>query len=408
MSVEIRAITADEAVRYRRAVRAGFLSAHTIDDETHAREFRQPHDRALAAFDGDDIVATLASFPSELTVPGGAAVDVGAVTAVTCRVTHRRRGLLTRMIGQDLAASKERGAVADILIAAEYPIYGRFGYGPAVPSVSWELDLRGDVTFTTPGAGTISFLDNDAFRKEAPPIFERLRRDRAGMKSRDELDWDFSADLRRSPEDKPWQGFRILCTDDAGSAVGYASYTIDEKWADMRPQSAVQVTEMVAATPEAEARLWRFFTEIDLVVAVKASDRPMDDTLPFLLANGRLAKQVTNFDFIWVRPLDVAALLTSRTYATAGRVVIEVVDDQDLAGGRYALDASSAGATCTTTTEAAELTMPIRTLGAACLGGPAITQLHRAGWLDEHVAGAAARASALLAAPTAPWCNTWF
>ena len=175
MNIEIRPITPDEAVRYRRAIRAGFLDAETVDDEDWSREQMQPYDRSLATFDGPDIVASLASFPTELTLPGGATVPVGAVTAVTCRATHRRRGLLTEMIGRDLAASQERGEVADILIAAEYPIYGRFGYGPAVATTSWELVTGAATRFTNPGAGSVQFVDNATFRKEAPAIFERVR-----------------------------------------------------------------------------------------------------------------------------------------------------------------------------------------------------------------------------------------
>ena len=45
--------------------------------------------------------------------------------------THRRQGLLRRMLEPDLAASKERGEPVGMLIAAEFPIYGRFGYGSA-------------------------------------------------------------------------------------------------------------------------------------------------------------------------------------------------------------------------------------------------------------------------------------
>ena len=262
-------------------------------------------------------------------------MPVGALTAVTCRATHRRRGILTDMIGRDLVASADRGEVADILIAAEYPIYGRFGYGPAVASTSWELETGAGTTFTNPGEGTVQFVDNATYRKEAPAIFERVRLSRPGMIRRDDLDWDVLADIRRYPEAKPWQGFRLLCVDDAGAAQGYASYTVDKKWTDMRPQSVIELSELVAATDGAEARLWRFVAELDLVAAVKAGDRPTDEALPWLLTNGRLAKQVSNFDFIWVRPLDVARLLTTRSYAATGRVVFDVVDDQGLAGGRF-------------------------------------------------------------------------
>jgi predicted acetyltransferase len=408
MSIEIRAITPDEAVRYRRAIRAGFLDAETVDDEEWAREQTQPHDRSLAAFDGPDIVASLASFPSELTLPGGKTTPVGAVTAVTCRATHRRRGILTEMIGRDLTTSHERGEVADILIAAEYPIYGRFGYGPAVATTSWELTTGAATRFTEPGDGRVQFVDNATFRKEAPAIFERVRLSRPGMITRDDFDWDVYADVRRAPEAKPWQGFRLLCVDDDGTPQGYASYTVARKWDDMRPQCVVEVAELTAATASAEVRLWRFLAELDLTVLVKAGDRPTDDTLPWLIDNGRLAKQVSTFDHIWVRPLDVPRLLTTRAYSTSGRVVFDVLDDRGFAAGRFALDATPEGATCVETTESAELTFPVKALGAVSLGGVAVGTLQRAAWLDEHVAGAAERAGRLFAGTVAPWCTTWF
>lgn len=408
VTTEIRAITPEEASRYRRAIRAVFLDAGTVDDDDFACDAFAPLERALAAFDGEDIVASLASFPTELTVPGGAQLPAGAVTAVTCRATHRRRGLLTEMIGRDLATSRERGEVADVLIAAEYPIYGRYGYGPATTSTTWELETGSATRFVTPGAGTVTFVDNETYRKEAPAILERVRRERAGMIDRSPFDWDRFADLRRSPEAKPFEGYRVLAVDDAGTPQGYASYTADSQWEHMRPHGALHVTELTAATPEAAARLWRFLTEVDLVRTVRAGDRPADEVLPYLLENGRLARQVGTFDFLWVRPLDVARLLTARSYHAAGRVTFEVVDAQGLAGGRYALEAAPGGATCAPTTASAELTLPVGALGAASLGGVAVGTLRRAGWLDEHVPGAAERLGALLSWTQAPWCNTWF
>jgi predicted acetyltransferase len=408
VTIEIRAVTPDEAAHYRRAIRRVFLDTGTVDDEEFAREYMAPLDRALAAFDGEEIVASLASFPTELTLPGGTCVPAGAVTAVTCRPTHRRRGLLTELIGRDLITSRERGELADVLIAAEYPIYGRFGYGPAAASTTWELTTGAATRFVTPGTGTVTFVDNETYRKEAPAIFERVRRSRAGMIDRSPLRWDLRADVRRSPEAKPWEGYRVLALDDDGTPQGYASYTAESRWEDMRPEGVLHVTELAAAAPAAEARLWRFLAEIDLVRLVRAADRPADEMLPYLLENGRLARQVATFDFLWVRPLDVAGLLTARAYHARGRVTFEVVDAQGLTGGRYVLDASPEGATCTPTTAPAELTLPAGALGAASLGGVTVPTLWRAGWLDEHAPGAADRLGALLSWTQAPWCNTWF
>ena len=407
MSLEIRAITPDEAVPYRRAVRAGFASPDTVDDEEFARGITEPFDRALAAFDRGGIVATLRSFPTELTVPGETTVAAGGLTAVTCRATHRRQGVLTRMMDIDLRACRDRGESVEVLIAAEYPIYGRFGYGPATSSSRWELDAAAAV-FTNRGSGTVEFVDNATFRKEAPAIFERVRASRPGMITRSDFDWDVLADIRRRPEDKPWSGFRLLVRDDDGVAQGWANYVHKEQWTDMRPHSVAEVNDLCAATPSAEARLWRFLAELDHVTTVTARDRPADELLPWLLHDARVARQMAIFDFVWVRPLDVPALLTARRYTASGRVVIDVVDDQGLAGGRFVLDASPEGATCRASDEPADLTMPVRTLGAVSLGGMRLRALHAAGWCDELTAGAVTSADAVFTGPTVPWCNTWF
>jgi predicted acetyltransferase len=404
---EIRSITLDEAPAYRRRVRAGFGNPETSDDDPEwARDSAQPVDRALAAFDGRQIVATLRSFPTELTVPGGT-VEAGALTAVTCQPTHRRQGLLTQLITRDLTASAERGELVDVLIASEYPIYGRFGYGPAVESTSWELDTL-KASFSEPGEGTVEAIDNETFRKEGTSIFDRVRASRPGMIARSDRVWDHVADLRRPPEEKPWVGFRILCRDADGVAQGWASYTIKDKWEDMVAKSTVRVADLCAATPAAEARLWRFLTELDLLRTLVAGDRPADELLPYLLTDARAARQIYRGDFLWVRPLDVVGALEARSYAAAGRLVLEITDPLGIAAGRYVLDASPEGATCRRTDERADLTMPVRTLGAAYLGGLRLSQLHAAGWLDEERQGAVGVADRVLAGDVTPWCNTWF
>ena len=89
-----------------------------------------PH-RAWGVRDRDRWVATLYTLDRTLTVPGldGATeiVRADALTAVTVAATHRRRGLLTQMLDRSLAAARERGDPVSILIAAEWPIYGRCG-----------------------------------------------------------------------------------------------------------------------------------------------------------------------------------------------------------------------------------------------------------------------------------------
>ncbi|MFD9082811.1 GNAT family N-acetyltransferase [Streptomyces erythrochromogenes] len=59
---------------------------------------------------GGAFVGTYRSYDLELPLPGGAAVPVHAITGVSVAATHRRRGLLSRMLNGDLAAARERAA----------------------------------------------------------------------------------------------------------------------------------------------------------------------------------------------------------------------------------------------------------------------------------------------------------
>src|SRR5437660_2718253 len=89
----------------------------------------EPH-RVHAGFDGDSIVSGSASFPFELTVPGGR-VKAAGVTVVGVLPTHRRRGYLNAMMRSLFDAAHARGEPVAVLWATEDTIYGRFGYGMA-------------------------------------------------------------------------------------------------------------------------------------------------------------------------------------------------------------------------------------------------------------------------------------
>src|SRR5690349_6137357 len=75
-------------------------------------------ERSLAAFDRDQMVGTAYSYLFELTVPGGAQLDVAGVTAVGVLATHRRRGIVTEIMRRQLAGARDRGEAAAILVAS--------------------------------------------------------------------------------------------------------------------------------------------------------------------------------------------------------------------------------------------------------------------------------------------------
>ncbi len=366
-------------------------------------------DRTWGAFDSDRVVGTLRSWPCEITVPGGAAVPVAALTNVTVSATHRRRGLLNRMMEPDLNLAKEQGE------AAEHPHRRR------VPDLR-PLRLRPGHAEGRPRrgcrCGPVRRARSRLGRADRPGGAAQGRacalRGCSGARSpgaitRTERWWDLTCELVTYPGEEPFKGFVAIGRDAAGEPDGYVRYKVDGRWDDGRPTSTMEVVELLAATPDAYARLWRYCCEVDWVATVKAPDRCHDEALPWLLADARVITRAEQWDFVWLRPLDVASLLSSRCYLTDGRVVLEVVDPGGLAGGRFALEGGPDGRELHTHLGGARA-HPRRAASSApvSLGDGSLRSLARAGRVDVHDPAALAIADAMFRGDVAPWCSTWF
>lgn len=407
METDVRRITDDELPAWSAAVTTGFFNP-VGDADTELRRALVLLDRTWGAFDGDRVVATLRSFPTEVTAPGGALLPAAAVTAVTTTSTHRRRGLASRLVLADLAAARERGEQLSVLIAAEWGIYGRFGFGAATEHHGWTVDAAAGRLRRSPD-GTVEYVDQKTARALAPQIYEPHRRHRPGEMSRSGQFWDLYLGILHFPswgERKP--SFYALARDAAGEPVGLAVYRFDPRHEHRLPLGEVSVQHLIAVDPAATALLWQHLLSLDLTVLVQTPDRPVDDPLPWLLADARHARAGERADFLWLRPLDVAGLLGARRYLVPGQVVLEVADPVGLAAGRFALDAGPDGADCRPTTRSADLTLDVGVLASAYLGGYPLRTLSVAGLVDEHTAGAVDRADTMFRSAVAPWCSGWF
>ena len=363
--------------------------------------------RMLGAFEGAAVVATLRSDLQELTVPGGGVLAASGLTNVTVAPSHRRRGLLTEMATRELDAAKDRGEACSTLIAAEYPIYGRFGYGPATTSVRYEV-ATGGLRFTRPSTGRLELVDPVRFLEVAPGIYDQFRRAQPGSIDRNEVWWEVVTGQRSIAGRPQVQGTQAVFYGAAGELAGYVRYEGKPQTSDLRHHGTVVVHELVALGAEAYRALWGFVAELDLAVMVEAPMRPTDELLPLLLHDARKVTVAGSHDHLWLRPLDVEAMLEARRYQVAGQLVIEVHDPSGYADGRFELDGSPEGASCKRTPRSAELEASVGALGAAYLGGHRWTDLEHAGWVRELVPGAAARADLLFGTLRAPWCSTWF
>ncbi|MCX4666095.1 GNAT family N-acetyltransferase [Streptomyces sp. NBC_01381] len=413
--ITVRPIADDELTEWIRACNAGFLRplAKVSDEVVANRRASIDYARTLGAFDGDRIVATFRSFAQQLTAPGGTPVPADAVSNVTVSPTHRRRGLLNRMMSADLAAANERGDVVATLISAEYPIYGRYGFGPATVATEWTIDVpRAGLDARGPGpddGARIDLVDGGDVRKEGPALHDRLRARTQGVVDRDERWWLQNTGQLITPEN-PWtEPFYALYRAPSGEVEGLVAYKTDDEWTDAsQPRNTLTVLGLIAVTPDAERALWRYLCSIDWVTTVKTDNRAPDDLLPLFLPDPRAARLSRQTDWLWVRILDVVRALESRTYGTSGSLVLEIADPAGFAAGRYRLDATPDGAVCAPTADPAELSLGVGELGTLWLGDESAVRLAGAGRVTQERAGAAAAADSLFRTPRRPWCPDIF
>jgi predicted acetyltransferase len=405
----VRTIRDDEFRDFLGVQRTAMLYPLPTDRDLDLRHGLIDTARCLVAVDDGAVVGSTRCFATRLTVPGGA-LPAAAVSSVGVLPTHRRRGHLSRLMHRQLRDTAERGEVVAMLVSAEWPIYGRYGYGVATEAGLTRLDT-GAARFLEPATGAAELVDAKAYREAIAAVYPVVAAATPGhMTWSDPFYevWAGERELWDGQADEQRKAVRVVWRDDAGAVQGAATYTVKEDWADNRPRGTVAVHQMAAATDEAERELYRYFAGVDWTATTEAHLRPVDDPLPFRLVDGRAAVLTHRFDHVWLRVLDVPAALSTRTYAADGSLVLEVVDPLGFAGGRFALDASTEGGTCLPTDIAPDVTVPAGAVGATLLGGQSWARLAAAGLVDEHTPGAVARASALFTTPRAPYCSTPF
>lgn len=414
--IVVRPIDKSETAVWGRALRTGFLEPTPPGVGEFVGEYFVPG-RSLGAFDGERCVGTFRSFDQAITVPGGAEVSADAITNVTVTATHRRRGLLTRMMRADLDAAVDRGDTLAILDAAEYGIYGRFGFGPSCGIAAWSVDRRraGGVRLPSGGepAGSVELLDVEAARRLGPEVHERFRRRQVGAIRRLPTYWRRVTGDLRMPGGSWTEPFFAVHRDAGGEPDGLARYTVRDVWRHGDPDVVLVVQDLIATGPQAAAELWRYLFSIDWVSTVEVANLALDDPMPLLLANPRacVPHEDTVGDFLWVRVLDLPAALGARRYDTPGRLVLDVTDGLGYAAGRWALETDEDGsgrAERVGDSVPADLALDVSALGTLYLGAQTAHRLAGAGLVREERPGAVRRADRMLRTDERPWCPDQF
>ena len=406
MAIRIR--TVGDSAEYAAAVGSigHYFGGAWSEEDARRFELLLPQDRMYAAFDGDALVAGAGSVAFELTVPG-AILPCAGVTVVGVLPTHRRRGILTRLMEAQIADVRERSEPLAALWASEETIYRRYGYGlahlVAVTRVKKSAVALDDDLPVSPA--TTRLVGHEEALAAFPPLYDRVRRGTTGFLSRTR-DWWAVRKLDDAPERRRGSGeLNRVLLEIGGRPAGYALYRIKLAFGDAGPESTLQISEAIADSPDAMRELWRFLLAIDWMDEIYCHLLPVDHPL-FLLVQRPNALGWKVLDGLWLRLVDVGAALSARALAADGRVTFDVASDPLLPEnvGTWTVE----GGAARRSRLRADVRLDVQALGSAYLGGFTFAELARACRAEEVARGGIARADALFRVDSKPWCPEVF
>ena len=410
-----------EAAAWDRAVSFGFHEERSTDERMQESIARSRVDRAVytGAYQtgqpaphslGTEVpVATFGSQPSTLNIGFGRLLDAHLITGVTVRTSHRRRGLLRRMMTEDLALAKAKGITIAALTASEGSIYGRFGFGVATSEQSITVDTGAKFQLNHVPVGTVEVADPTVLLELAPQVFARLHGEQPGSIGRQEFYRQLAAGAtsREGGPDAKVKAALHYGPDGTGDGAvdGYVSYRFGG-W-DKTP-ATMEIVDLVAATPAAYLELWEYLAAIDLVERVTWNEAPVQNPLNWALTDPRCVKASNPRDMIWLRLLDVREALEARHFAADGTLVLQVADGLGLTAGTFLLEVQGGTARVTASDATPDLELDIAALSSIYLGAVNPVSLAAAGTVREHTEGAAFLAARLFAVERPAHCLTHF
>jgi len=364
------------------------------------------------AADAATPVATAASWPSDLTIPGHSTIPAWAISAITVSPTHRRRGIARAMLEAELRTARALGYPIAMLTVSESTIYSRWGFAPSAMAADWSIKTARATWIGPQASGRVHVVEAEHLRTIGLDLVDRVRLQTPGQMSFSGVLWERMLGLTVGTESQA-KKLRHLRYDDAnGELQGFAVYSIREE--DPPAQATLDLSYLVSATDDAYAGLWQHLLAMDLIGEIRAPDRSIDEPLRWQIADYRSAYKSLERDHLWTRILDVPAALTARRYHAPGHLVFDVKDELGFAAGRFLVTISSDGTAIVGPLEgdipddADAVALSVNELSAIYLGGVSPVLLHRAGRIEELTPGAAAAAELCFRSATTPWLSIWF
>lgn len=370
--LELRSVSAGEFAPWADSVSLNF-GEEAVPTRVERLRRVLDYDRVFAVFDGRRIVGNSAAFTFDMSLPGGARRPCAGVTTVGVASDWRRRGLLRRMMARMLDQAHEREEPFAALYASESTIYGRFGFGIAAPVVDLEVDTSRARIRTPVGTDDVELVDVPTAVEAFPHIYEAARQQRGGMMSVSATWWRNLLE-HDDPDRREGMSPRQLAL---VPGRGFALYRWKDEFDHLTPAGRVHVSMLVATDPEAESALWELLFDIDLTVTLKATMRPADDALLWLVDNRAVVRDM-GAEHLYLRLVDLPLALTSRAYAADGTVSFTVTDATCAwNAGTWRLTARDGSATCEKIDGHGDVALDVADLASVALGGVKLDQLVR-------------------------------
>jgi predicted acetyltransferase len=368
-------------------------------------------DRTLVATDRDGRLAGVAArFDSRVTLPGGGSVGCCAVPNVGVRADQQGLGTGRALLQRQIAEAADGGDATMALNASETAIYGRFGYGPTsrwwsvraeLPRIEWRDDAPAD-------PGTVHELpeERDAAVRIARDVHERAFGGWHGEVLRSDGWW---ARWGRRERDDP--GRVVVAVHEVdGTPDAVVAFTVRMAFDDTGFANRIEVVDLVATDAVAEAHLLRWLCGRRLATRLTLERCNPRTPVPLLLRDERQWHTTAWADAVWVRVLDLPAVVGARaTVAADGAVVVRVVDPLVPAvDGTWRLAADGGRLSAERSDDEAAVTLPTEALAPLLWGFRSASELAAAGRVRALDGEAVRRLDAITSWPTPGWCSTGF
>ncbi|OED38611.1 hypothetical protein AB833_18945 [Chromatiales bacterium (ex Bugula neritina AB1)] len=308
--------------------------------EESERDHLRPESRRIGVSHGEEIFGGAFAYDFQMSLPGGAIVPVSGLAGVGISPPFQGCGGLHKIMDKHLEQSRTHRDAASVLMASESGIYKRYGYGAATEMAVWQLKTRefglldGHLE-----SGRVRLMHDTAKAiAEVSAIYQASVLQGNGALQRSDEWWPMIIGSKT----RTWFGggeqFVVVHYTDKNVADAYALYTLKESPGTEAGHGCISntctVNELVALDMSAEISMLSYLQSIAWVRELIWDFGPINPRVRFAMKDPRQLRQRARIDMMWLRPLDLPALLNGRTYFSDGEVLLNYTDPvfSDLSG----------------------------------------------------------------------------